>query len=207
MSINDENSPDFYVSHIWPGMIDISCCNCEKNIGSLQNREVEAVDAKTYILKKRFKCKECGASQDAGTKISTDKPSISMEERARRKEQVKERTREAMEEAARLSAKLFGMITTTGSNVEGYRISEYKGLVCGASIYNVGGLIGGGYLDKVQSNLFAMAIRSAKETLVHDAFYKGADAVIAIQTSLGGSATMNQLVVTLTGTAVKLEKI
>ena len=95
------------------------------------------------------------------------------------------------------------MIVTTTQSVDGKKVKAYLGLVTGASPYNAGGMVGGGYSSKGQSNLFSYAVNSAKDTMVSSAH--GADAIIGVQIAVGSSSAMNQVIVTVTGTAVTLE--
>ncbi len=105
------------------------------------------------------------------------------------------------------------MITTTTNSVEGYRIAGYFGLV-GAEVVNgvnftkdfgagIRNFIGGrnaGYEKEILK-----AKEEAYNEIVSRASQMGADAVIGIQTNF---ETLNQmLVVTMDGTAVKLERI
>lgn len=105
------------------------------------------------------------------------------------------------------------MITTTTNTVEGYKITGYFGLVgsevvngvnftkdFGAGIRNFIGGRNGGYEKEILK-----AKKDAYEELVDRASQLGADAVIGIQVNF---ETLNQmLVLTMDGTAVKLEKL
>ena len=95
------------------------------------------------------------------------------------------------------------MIITTTPTVEGKRIKAYLGLVGGADLYNAGGLIGGGYSTKGQSMYFRMAVEAATRKMEENSC--GADAIVGVQISIGSSAVANQVIVTVTGTAVTLE--
>jgi len=94
------------------------------------------------------------------------------------------------------------MIVTTTQSVEGKIIQEYVGLVSGADTYNAGGLVGGGYTSGGQSLYFQAAIDRATQKMEIKAY--GADAIVGVQVVIGASAAMNQVIVTVTGTAVKL---
>lgn len=52
MSTNERKQANFSVSHVWPEMIDIKCCNCKKFSESLKNGEFEKSGEKSYIIKK-----------------------------------------------------------------------------------------------------------------------------------------------------------
>lgn len=106
-----------------------------------------------------------------------------------------------LEEARRIKAAHTNMITTTCSNIEGRRIKEYKEIISGASVY----FFITEESDKRQNEKFCATLDAAKEILVDKAVNIGADAVIGIQTAL--VVTNPKIAVTLTGTAVKTEKI
>jgi uncharacterized protein YbjQ (UPF0145 family) len=93
------------------------------------------------------------------------------------------------------------MILTTTPTVEGKRIKEYLGIVSGTDIYLVGGLFGGGLAN--QENLFGSALNSATSTMKSKAF--GADAIVGIRTEVLSPGNLNNIIVVVTGTAVKLE--
>lgn len=198
MDTNNVKQDKFYVSHVWPGMIDVKCSKCGKLVANLQKRDAELVGEKEYMIKKSISCSSCNETIPEGTLIAEDEEM----DRLRRESEKARR----IEEARCVNETHEKMITTTCSNIEGYRIKEYRGIVSGASIYNFGGgFFAGGYSDKGQSKLFGSALETAKEILVKNAVNVGADAVIGIQTAL--VVTNPLIAVTLTGTAVKTEKI
>lgn len=223
MDISDIKQTKFFVSHVWPGMIDIKCSKCGKLATTLQNRDVELVGKKVYITKKDVSCSSCRETIPEGMLIAENEQcfdkliiddsalevlkSANEEAELYRKKRDEEidRARRKLEEARRIKAAHTNMITTTCSNIEGRRIKEYKGIISGASVYNFGGFIGSGYSDKGQSELFGAALKTAKEILIKNAVDVGVDAVIGIQTAL--VVTNPLIAVTLTGTAVKTEKI
>ena len=69
MSTNERKQANFSVSHVWPEIIDIKCCNCKKFSESLKNGEFEKSGEKSYIIKKQVTCNCCGASAPAGTEL------------------------------------------------------------------------------------------------------------------------------------------
>lgn len=81
-------------------------------------------------------------------------------------------------------------------------IAEYKGLVHGAECYLFGGIIGEGIskLDKY----FGNAYKKACSSMYYKALEKGADAVVGVKTET--SVVAQQLIVIVTGTAVKLKE-
>jgi len=93
------------------------------------------------------------------------------------------------------------MILTTTPNVEGKRIKEYLRIVSGTDIYLVGGLLGGGLAT--QENLFGTALNNATSKMKSKAF--GADAIVGIRTEVLSPGNLNNIIVVVTGTAVKLE--
>ena len=95
------------------------------------------------------------------------------------------------------------MIITTTPTIEGKSIKEYIGLVSGADLYNAGGLIGGGYTSGGQTMYFQNAVSKATSKMIESARF--ADAIVGVQVVIGSSAGMNQVIVTVTGTAVFLE--
>lgn len=225
MDINGIKQTKFFVSHVWPGMIDIKCSKCGKLATTLQNRDVELIGKKVYITKKDVSCSSCRETIPEGMLIAENEQcfdnfiiddsalevlkSANEESELYRKKKDEEidRARRKVEEATRIKAAYANMITTTCSNIEGYRIKEYKGIVSGASVYDFSGGLGtDGYSDKGQSKVFGIALETAKKILVKNAVAVGADAVIGIQTAL---VVTNPLLiaVTLTGTAVKTEEI
>ena len=219
MDISDIKQTKFFVSHVWPGMIDIKCSKCGKLATTLQNRDVELIGEKIYIIKKDVSCSSCRETIPKGMliaeneqcfdKLIIDDSAIEVlksanEEaelyRKKRDEEI-DRARRKLEEARRIKAAHTNMITTTCSNIEGRRIKEYKGIISGASVY----FFITEESDKRQNEKFCATLDAAKEILVDKAVNIGADAVIGIQTAL--VVTNPKIAVTLTGTAVKTEKI
>ena len=96
------------------------------------------------------------------------------------------------------------MILTTTENIEGYVVEKYLGIVSGTDIYLVGGLMGGGLAS--QEALFGSALKTAQRNLLSNAGALGADAVIAIKQSFTSPGGINNMILVLTGTAVKLKK-
>ncbi len=96
------------------------------------------------------------------------------------------------------------MILTTTEKVDGYIVEDYLGLVSGTDIYLVGGLIGGGLAN--QEKLFDTALSNARSHLISKASALGADAIIGIQQSFTSPGGVNNMILALTGTAVKLSK-
>lgn len=106
------------------------------------------------------------------------------------------------------------MITTTTNTVEGRRIRQYLGLVTGETIMganvisdfmaSITDFVGG--RSGTYESKFAEARETAIRELEEEAQRKGADAVVGIDIDyqvLGASNGM--LMVTATGTAVKIE--
>lgn len=96
------------------------------------------------------------------------------------------------------------VILTTTNKILGYNIDEYIGIVAGTDIYLVGGVFGGGMVN--QEQLYASALKKASSNLTKNAQTIGANAVIGIQSNLTSTGGTNSIIVTLTGTAVKISK-
>jgi uncharacterized protein YbjQ (UPF0145 family) len=94
------------------------------------------------------------------------------------------------------------MILTTTDKIDGYTVEKYLGLVSGTDIYLVGGLLGGGLAS--QEKLFEAALSNARQHLISKANLLGADAVIGIRQSFTAPGNVNNMILALTGTAVKL---
>lgn len=95
------------------------------------------------------------------------------------------------------------MITTTQS-FEGKRIEAYYGTVSGTDIYLVGGAIGGGLAN--QEELFGKAFFSAKKKMFQKALKLGANAVVGMQSIMTSPGGLNNMIVVVTGTAVKVQE-
>lgn len=176
-------------------------CDCYYRVTEYSDSYWNKCDSskKIWIIKKY--CPDCDID-----KITSGDIEAQRKKEEERKKEKQEQEMKAAEEAWRVRKRFLDIITTTCSNIEGHRIKEYKGIVSGASVYNFGGgIFAGGYSDKGQSKLFGSALETAKEILVKNAVDVGADAVIGIQTAL--VVTNPLIAVTLTGTAVKTEKI
>ncbi len=108
------------------------------------------------------------------------------------------------------------MLVTTTPNVEGKRIREYYGLVSGEAILganifkdifaSIRDIVGG------RSASYEKELRTAKDTAISEmcqlAQQMGANAVIAVDLdfeTIGISSGGNMLMVTASGTAVKIE--
>ena len=59
VDINDIKQTEFFVSHVWPGMIDVKCSKCGKMIATLQKREIKQVNKNVYFAKKQISCYNC----------------------------------------------------------------------------------------------------------------------------------------------------
>lgn len=94
---------------------------------------------------------------------------------------------------------------TTTDSFEGYAIEEYLGTVFGTDIYLVGGLVGGGLAN--QEELYGSAFKTAKEKMFEKARKIGANAIVGIETQFAGCGTTAHMILTVTGTAVKIKKI
>jgi len=108
------------------------------------------------------------------------------------------------------------MLVTTTPNIEGSRISNYYGLVSGEAILgaNIFKDFFAGIRDIVggRSAAYEKELRKAKDVAVQDmcqqAQAMGANAVIAVDLdyeTIGSGGRGNMLMVTASGTAVKVE--
>ena len=95
------------------------------------------------------------------------------------------------------------MILTTTNEIKGYNITEYIGVVAGTDIYLIGGVLGGGMAN--QENLYTEALARATTHLRQNAEVMGANGVIGIQSNMTSTGGTNNLILTLTGTAVKID--
>ncbi|MFH1373121.1 MAG: heavy metal-binding domain-containing protein [bacterium] len=107
------------------------------------------------------------------------------------------------------------MLVTTTPNIEGHRISKYFGLVSGEAIMganifkdifaSITDIVGG------RSGTYEKELRTAKDTAIEEMCQQaeelGANAVIAVDLDYEtiGSGSGNMLMVTASGTAVKME--
>ena len=96
------------------------------------------------------------------------------------------------------------MILSTTNEIKGYNINKYIGNVGGTDIYLIGGILGGGLAS--QEQLYANALMNTTSKLKQNAKNIGANAVIGIQSNLTSTGGTNNIIVTLTGTAVDIEK-
>ena len=96
------------------------------------------------------------------------------------------------------------MIITTTPTLDKFQITQYLGIVTGADTYIVGGLIGEGFLK--QNSLFRQAVSTARKQLESAASEMGADAVVGVLISSTSMASTGNIIVTATGTAVKIEQ-
>lgn len=94
------------------------------------------------------------------------------------------------------------MIITTTPTIEGHHIKEYLGIVSAADTYVVGGVIGEGFLN--QNKQYNPTIERINMQLDIEATKLHADAVVGLQVSV--TSVAGDIVVTVTGTAVKIEK-
>lgn len=96
------------------------------------------------------------------------------------------------------------MILTTTPTIDNYHITSYLGVVSGADAYTVGGIIGDGLMK--QGFYYDLSLNKAKSLMESNASKYGADAVVGIQVAVTSMSTVGQIIVTATGTAVKIEK-
>ena len=90
------------------------------------------------------------------------------------------------------------MLKTTTENIEGKKIENYLGVVSGTDIY----LAGGGMAN--QEKLYGKAVNTAMLHLESKAIQLGADAIVGISVNLVSPGNANNIIVVVTGTAVKV---
>ena len=113
---------------------------------------------------------------------------------------------ESRKEKAAEAAKIIehdACCTSTESFVDA-EIEKYYATVVGTDIYLVGGLVGGGLIN--QEKLFGNAFEKAKERMIQKAFDRGGNAVVGMQVSFTSPGGLNEMVVVVSGTAVKIRK-
>lgn len=93
---------------------------------------------------------------------------------------------------------------TTTERFENAEIEEYLGTVSGTDIYLVGGVLGGGMAN--QENLFGTAFAAAKSKMLSKAKERGGNAVVGMSVNVCSPGNLNNIIVIVTGTAVKVEK-
>ena len=97
------------------------------------------------------------------------------------------------------------MILTTTNSIEGFKISDYKGIVTGVSLFD--GKIAMGfsmskYLKSIQDSIDTTK-EKAFQTLTQNAKKLGANAVVGIKVEIE-LTTSNTAMVSVTGTAVSV---
>ncbi|MGB6268821.1 MAG: heavy metal-binding domain-containing protein [Olleya sp.] len=97
------------------------------------------------------------------------------------------------------------MILTTTNSIEGFKISDYKGIVTGVSLFD--GKIAMGfsmskYLKSIQDSIDTTK-EKAFQTLTENAKKLGANAVVGIKVEIE-LTTSNTAMVSVTGTAVSV---
>lgn len=127
MSTNERKQTKFFVSHIWPGMIDVTCSKCGTVATSLHNSEVELVGEKIYLTKKEVSCHRCGETIPAGMLIAEDKQSLddfSFDDSTVAEREAKEQA----EQAARVALNSSNEKNTVASVLQVYAIIN---AICG----------------------------------------------------------------------------
>lgn len=97
------------------------------------------------------------------------------------------------------------VIVSTTNELEGYEITEYCGVVYGTEIYLVGGLMGGGLMtqEKLYGGAFKRALLHIKSRAVRE---HKADAIVGMKADITSPGNVNNMIVVVTGTAVKVKK-
>lgn len=128
----------------------------------------------------------------------------SKEEKESAKIQIIEKKKQNDTQIQEASEKYNKIIITKTNNVEGRKINKYLGTVSGTDIYLVGGLLGGGLAS--QENLFCYSYGIAEKKMREKAVSLNADAIVGVQTSMVSPGGLNNIIVIVQGTAVKLSE-
>lgn len=153
-------------------------------------------------------CPECGAQviSGAGKGVTPSQwKTMSEEDRAAfvKKILIEEIENPTPAPAAGAVNNDFEKCITTTDGFAGEEVESYLGTVSGTDIYLVGGLMGGGLSN--QENLFGMAFASAKKKMFGKALDLGGDAVVGMSVNVTSPGNLNNIIVIVTGTAVKLK--
>ena len=166
------------------------CINCGKE---LTKEEKYVCDECIKVMLNEEEKKEKGSTQTI--KENTYGTMQNTEEKKGIRQTMKEDTYRTMQNTE-------DMILTTTNEIKAHNIIEYIGIVSGTDIYLVGGMFGGGLAN--QEHLFASAMSKATIHLKENAQAMGANAVIGIQSNITSTGGTNNLILTLTGTAVRI---
>lgn len=123
-----------------------------------------------------------------------------------RQQQEDAEREEELNATAQLRLQQLSRYTTAGEGFEGKRIVRYLGLVSGAAMYTIGGVIGEGFVDSVQSKMFSSWLNTALNRARTAAVKAGGNGLIGLQHAVT-SAVNGSVIVTVTATAVELEDI
>lgn len=96
------------------------------------------------------------------------------------------------------------LLETTTNQIEGKSIERYISVISSADNYNSVGLIGESIISP--DSPYYISFRKARKNMHMRAKSLGANAIIGVHTSITG-AELNLIIVTLTGTAVKVKDI
>lgn len=97
------------------------------------------------------------------------------------------------------------MLVSTTSNLEGYTITEYLGIVCGVADYVADSPYSGGEA-LMQRKLYEKAVERAFSSMTENARKVRADAVIGIIPCPAVHGEMGTVTIAMQGTAVKIRK-
>lgn len=96
------------------------------------------------------------------------------------------------------------MIITNSSFIEGYSIKEYIGNCIGADTYTPAGLLGEGMAGSIQTQYLSLAYSNAISRMIQKA-PSNANAFISVSMSM--TSIGSEIIVAVSGTAVRIEKI
>ncbi|MDY4428021.1 MAG: SHOCT domain-containing protein [Lachnospiraceae bacterium] len=95
---------------------------------------------------------------------------------------------------------------STTDTIPGKEVIEILGMVSGTDNYVAGGMFGEGYLGKMGNAYMQSSLNSARNKMIDEAMAMGADGIISYKTTTS-EAALNNIVVTVTGMAVKLRDV
>lgn len=193
------------------------CNNCEGLLRDIENNRTSNPSKCNQICESLiYSCndKNVVALIQEFSGAGYDKMKELKEEAALRKQQEEQRQKQLLELEIKYKEAVKEFKLTTGYNFEGYKISEYKGIVSGEVV------LGTGFLSEfsvsvsdtfgVQSNVFAekmmLAKQAAQKNLIKNAMLTGANALIGVDFDYI-TFSNNILGVSANGTAVVIEKI
>lgn len=178
-----------------------------ENIKVYENVLIEAQERANARMKAQRRKQELDNARMEAQRQQQELESAKMEEQRRREELDNARIEEERRQQLELEHQQIyhGCIVSTTSNLVGYEITDYCGVVFGTDIYLVGGLIGGGLVN--QEKLYGKAFKTAMRNMVIRAKSDyDADAIVGVAANITSPGSVNNMIIVMTGTAVKIKK-